>query len=212
MIVATCFALLSVWFIFNSAMKRDTHLHQLPHTPRILVVGTTGAGKTTLARSLSERLNIPHIEVDGIRHGPNWTETPDDLFRERVSAAIEGKPAWVIDGNYSVLRDITWARATTIIWLDYSFPVVFSQLFRRTISRSVHQTVLWNGNRESLWKHFFTRDSLLLWAFKTHWRRRRQLPRELTLPQHAHLQVIRFPYPSQTRRWLRTVTASKNVV
>ena len=119
-------------------------------TPRrIVVVGTSGAGKTTLASELAHLLNVPHIELDAYRHGPNWTETPDDIFRQKISDSLTGRD-WVVDGNYSVARDIVWTRATTVVWLDYSFHVAFSRLFRRTMSRYVKRTELWNGNREDL--------------------------------------------------------------
>ncbi len=87
---------------------------------RINVVGVTGSGKTTLARRLSDRLDIPHVELDALFWGPGWTETPDDVFRERVRQALAGE-RWVVDGNYSRIRDIIWPRADTIIWLDYSW-------------------------------------------------------------------------------------------
>jgi adenylate kinase family enzyme len=168
---------------------------------RVVINGTSGSGKTTLARQLSQLLDIPHVELDAFRHGPNWTETPDDIFRERVSGALQGD-CWVVDGNYSVLRDVVWPKATTVIWLDYPFPLVFWRLFWRTMRRSAKQEVLWNGNRESLWTQFFTKDSLFLWVLKTHWRRRKSLPLTFALPQYSHLRVIHHYSPRQTRKWL----------
>ena len=173
---------------------------------RVAVVGTTGAGKTTLARELASLLGAAHVELDAYRHGPNWTETPDDIFRERVSEALTGE-RWVVDGNYSVARDVIWSRATAIVWLDYPFPVSFWRLFRRTMRRGVMRTELWNGNKENLWGHFFTTDSLLLWAVRTHWRRRRSLPEAFALPEYAHLDVTRFRTPPAARRWLDSVAA-----
>ena len=85
---------------------------------RVVVVGTSGAGKTTLAGELARVLGVSHVELDAYRHGPNWTETPDDIFREKISGALTGQD-WVVDGNYSVARDIIWTRATTVVWLDY---------------------------------------------------------------------------------------------
>jgi adenylate kinase family enzyme len=40
--------------------------------PRIAVVGTSGAGKTTLSARLASRLDCPHVELDAFQHGPNW--------------------------------------------------------------------------------------------------------------------------------------------
>ena len=52
-----------------------------------VVTGDMGAGKTTLAGTLSSLLDAPHVEMDALRHGAKWVETPDNVFRERVSQA-----------------------------------------------------------------------------------------------------------------------------
>jgi adenylate kinase family enzyme len=170
---------------------------------RVVVIGTTGAGKTALARLLSSKLGVPHVEFDAYRHGPNWKETPDDVFRRNIQNALKSE-GWVADGNYSIARDIVWSNATTLIWLDYSFGLVFWRLFWRTIGRAVRRTELWNGNREAVWRHFLTTDSLFLWAFKTHWSRRRRLAAVFDGPEYAHLTVIRFRTPSQLSDWMRS--------
>ena len=176
---------------------------------RIAILGTTGSGKTTLSQSLSRLLQIPAVELDAIRHGPNWVETPDDEFCRRIAAALHGEN-WVVDGNYSVARDIIWPRATTLIWLDYSFPLVFWRLFRRTMRRGILRAPLWNGNKEDLWRHFLTTDSLFLWAVKTHWKRRRTLSEALASPDYAHIQILHFKSAKQTARWLETVSRAKS--
>ena len=172
---------------------------------RIVILGTTGSGKTTLAQRLSRLLGVPTVELDAIRHGPNWTETPDDLFRRRVADALRGE-GWVVDGNYSVARDIIWPRATMLIWLDYSFPLTFWRLFRRTMSRGIMRKKLWNGNTEDLWRHFFTKDSLFLWALKTHWRRRKSLESVLFTPEYSHIDVMRFKSARDTEKWLEGIS------
>src|SRR5262245_40756111 len=131
--------------------------------PRIVIVGTSGSGKTTLARRVAERLDIPHVELDALRHGPNWAPAPWDVFRARFEAATSG-PAWVVDGNYSAIRDAVWSKANTLVWLQYPFHIVFWRLWWRTIRRGISRQELWNGNRESLSTAFFSRDSILLWA------------------------------------------------
>ena len=50
----------------------------------------TGSGKTTVARRLSQRLAIPHVELDALRRGPNWILSPPDLFRQRAAQATGG--------------------------------------------------------------------------------------------------------------------------
>ena len=101
----------------------------------------------------------------------------------------------------------TWfgGRATALVWLDYPFPVVFWRLFRRTMVRSITGAELWNGNREILWRHFLTRDSLFLWAFQTHWNQRKAFSKLLAAPEYRHLAVLRFHSPKATDAWLNTI-------
>lgn len=172
---------------------------------RIVVVGTSGAGKTTLASELARLLGAPHVELDAYRHGPNWTETPDDIFRQSISDALTSRE-WVVDGNYSIARDIVWARATNIVWLDYPFNVTFWRLFRRTMIRYFTRAELWNGNREDLKGVLFARDSLFVWAFRRHWSRRKSYPIAFARPEYAHLEVLRFRSPRSADRWLKTLS------
>ncbi len=55
---------------------------------RISVIGTSGSGKTTLARKISQRLAIPHIELDYLYWKPNWVEVSEEIFRQRVADAL----------------------------------------------------------------------------------------------------------------------------
>ena len=171
---------------------------------RVVVGGSTSSGKSTFARALATRMNVPLIELDEIRHGPNWTETPDDRFRELVGARTSAD-AWVVDGNYQVLRDLTWGRADTLVWLDLSLPLILWRLFLRTNRRIFRREVLWNGNRERFANAYLSTDSLYLWVFRSFWRRRRVWPRTLAEPAYAHLAVHRFRTPGEADRWLASL-------
>src|SRR5258708_27788356 len=139
--------------------------NKLPH--RISIIGTTGSGKTTLARQVSQKLGIPHIEFDALHWEPNWTEASTEIFRARIEAAMQ-QDEWVTDGNYGIARDLTWSRATIIVWLDYPYLLAFSRLFRRTMKRLVSRELLWGNNRESWHVQFLTKDSLFLWVIRTY--------------------------------------------
>ena len=172
---------------------------------RLVVIGTSGAGKTTVAKRIASILDVPHIELDSYRYGPNWTRTPDDVVRDRLSEALRAE-AWVADGNYyRMARDVVWPRANTVLWLDYSIHVVMWRLFCRTMRRGILREERWNGNRERLWWHFCRRDSLFLWALKTHWSRRRTMPAAFARPEHAHLDVVHLRSTKSTNEWLGTL-------
>ena len=168
---------------------------------RISVVGTSGSGKTTLACRLAHLLVVPHVELDALHWGPNWTSTPPGRLRERLAQALSG-PRWVVDGNYSKVRDTVWARADTVVWLDYALPVIMGRLLWRTLRRMVTREELWSGNRESVRAVFFSRDSILLWALSTYRRRRREYPILFARPEYAHLRTVRLRSPRATKRWL----------
>lgn len=176
---------------------------------RFVVVGATGSGKSTLAERLAAPLGVPYVELDALYWDADWTEAPPDVFRARVDAATAG-PAWVVAGNYGGVRDLLWARAEAVVWLDYPFPLVLGRLTVRTFRRALTGEVLWNGNRESLWDHFqlWSEKSLFNWLARTYWRYRRELPALFAEPAHAHLEVVRLRSPREAEAWLAAAPAT----
>jgi adenylate kinase family enzyme len=176
---------------------------------RVSVAGISGSGKTTLARELAARLGVPHIELDALHHGPNWTEATPEELRERVEAALAAAPdGWVADGNYeSKLGDLVVSRADTFVWIDLPLPVALGRIARRTTSRLVHRTELWNGNRETIRNAILARDNLFSWAVKSHRRKRRQLPS--IGERHQHLSVVRLRSPREVAQFLESVSPSQ---
>lgn len=176
----------------------------LPHMQRIVVVGTSGSGKTTLTRQLSALLHIPAVELDALHWEANWTPAPLVVLRERVNVALSGE-AWAVDGNYSKVRDFTWGRADTVIWLDYSLWVVMRRVLWRTFSRIISREELWHGNRERLGNALFSKESILLWALQTHQKNRRTYTQLTSQPEYAHLYIVRHRSPQATRQWLASI-------
>ena len=172
---------------------------------RAIVIGTSGTGKTTFARQLAQAIGAPHTEMDALYWGPDWTPHPLAQFRAAVDAASAGE-RWVIDGNYTAVRDLLWPRATHIVWLDYSRLRVFSQVLRRTLQRGVRQTPLWAGNRESLGRAFFSRDSILLWSLTTFDKNRRRYADLRAHGAWPQLQWVALPNPRQAHAWLAAQT------
>ena len=170
---------------------------------RVNVVGTSCSGKTTLARALAERLGLPYVEFDALFWGPNWTEVPRPVFRERLRAAL-ATDAWVADGGYAIHRDITWQRVDTVVWLDYPLPTVLLRWARRTAKRIRSQEEFWpgTGNRESL-GNAFRRGGLLWWILRTHRGRRSRTLRQLAAAPDVRL--VRLRSPAATERWLASL-------
>jgi adenylate kinase family enzyme len=170
------------------------------------VVGATGAGKTTFAKTLAATLGVPYIELDSLFWEAGWREADLDEFRARVTEAIAGD-AWVVDGNYwTRIGGLVWTRADTVCWLDPPFINRFVRILRRTLRRSLARVELWNGNRESLRGAFLSRDSLLLFALRTAPGIKRR--GEERLAQFPHLEVYRFTSQRDADRWLGLVSAA----
>jgi adenylate kinase family enzyme len=166
---------------------------------RVCVVGTSGSGKTTFARRLACIVGRSHTELDVLHWGPNWTARPE--FVDLARAAADG-PAWVIDGNYSKVRDYVWRRSTAIIWLDYAFATVLSRAVLRTARRIVTRERIYAGNRESLRNALFHRDGIPWWVLRTYHRRRREYPALLASPEYAHAAVVRLSAPAEAEAFL----------
>jgi adenylate kinase family enzyme len=181
-------------------------MHSSPPSPqRIVVVGSTGSGKSTLARRLASLLDLVYWELDSLYWEPNWISTSEEIFQARV-AHVVGQERWVVDGNYSRLRDLIWPRADCIVWLDYSLPVVLARLVRRTVRRVVTRESCCNGNHETL-RRALSRDSVVLWALQTYARRRRDYPQQLAAQEARGATVIVHRTPAQTEAWIaRLVT------
>jgi len=169
---------------------------------RVAVIGSaSGNGKTTLGRELARRLGVRFVELDALVHGPNWVETPNDELR-RIVEPILAEEGWVVDGTYrGKLGDLVLRNADVVVWLDQPITVWLPRLVRRTSRRLNGREVLWNDNRETLRNTLFARDSLFLWAFRQHFRRRRVYPSEL-----APYPVVRLRSPREVERWLESAS------
>ncbi len=167
----------------------------------VVIASASGNGKTTLGRELARRLDVPFVELDALVHGPNWTEAPDAELRERVEPIVRSA-RWVIDGAYQhKLGDLVLRGADQVVWLDLPIRVWLPRLLRRTWRRVRGRETLWNGNRESLLTALWGWDSLVMFAARSHVRRRRTWPAEL-----AELPVVRLRTSGEVERFLNSIS------
>ena len=175
---------------------------------RVSVVGTSGAGKSTLSRALSAALDTGFLELDSVYHQPGWMPLPREEFRRRVSDVVAGE-RWVIDGNYtSNVKDLVWARADTVVWLDLPKRTVMRRIIWRSVNRAARRVELWNGNRER-WRNLFSVDkeqSVIAWAWQTHAATRAKLEAAMADPENAKLHFVRLKNPAEVRRFLSSVS------
>ena len=176
---------------------------------RIVITGTSGAGKTTLARTIATRLALPHIELDAINWQAGWRDLVRHDLPEFVRRVTEAAAAdqWVADGNYGPVRDVLWRRATHLVWLDYERPVIMRRVIARSLCRVVTRTELWpgTGNRERWW-YLLQASHPIRWAWDTWLRRRIETEERLAHPEVAHLLVFRLRHPREANGILAMLT------
>ena len=180
---------------------------------RINIIGCSGSGKSTLARALADVMGAEYIELDSFQHRENWRQASTEEFLGYVAEATRADK-WVIDGNYAKMRHLAWPLVDTIIWLDCPFWTCMNGVCRRTFLRWRKREVLWNGNREHLWSHFFTKKSLFLWVITSYRRRKILYDKLFASPELADKQLLRFRSKGEAAEWLekvRTTLASPAV-
>jgi hypothetical protein len=180
--------------------------HTLRGCQRILILGRTGSGKTTLARELAAAVGVPHVELDALYFGPNFSTAPLSVLRERTSAAIAGD-RWVTDGNKSAVRDLVWPRADTVIWLDYPVAVCLWRLGKRALWRTsvLKAQAAETDGKAGLARQFLSAAKGVLTALRSHRGQRREYPKMFAEQKNRHLAVLRLRSPRAARRWLAHV-------
>jgi adenylate kinase family enzyme len=163
-----------------------------------------------MARGVAAALAIPYFELDGVFHQPDWQPLDTEEFRRRVSE-FTAADAWVIDGNYSAVRDIVWSRADTVIWLDPPRHRVMRRLAARTLRRMATKAELWNGNRER-WSYLFRREeSVLLYAWTSHHKIRDNYLAAQSDPANARLSFVRLQTRAEAAALLREIAPGQKI-
>ncbi|SDF80733.1 Adenylate kinase [Blastococcus aurantiacus] len=170
-----------------------------PGVARILVVGSSGAGKTTMARALAERLGVPHTELDSLWHGPGWVPRPE--FEQDVEAMLT-TGRWVTEYQYRPVKDRLLTRAEAVVWLDHPFWLVAGRLLRRSLVRAVTRRAYWNGNRESFAMWLRPSHPLRIVFSPEFSAKRRRTEAELAAAAARGVVVVRLRGSRQADRWL----------
>ena len=158
---------------------------------RINVVGTSGCGKSTVGKRIAERLSVPYIQLDELYWKPNWAESTDEELFPKLEKALSGDE-WVLDGNYNRTTSIKWKRVQMVVYLDFPFRIVLYRIIRRSLLRGIKNEELWHGNKETLWKHLFTRDSMILWTIKRFSMNRKRYTELFEKPEYSHIKFVRL--------------------
>lgn len=168
---------------------------------RIAVIGCSGSGKSTLAAALAARLGLPYVATDGVFWTGDWRPVPHEESRACLGAAT-ARPAWVTDGNFDGDRDLLWARAELVVWLDLPLAVVLARVLRRNLRWWAGRERVWGGQRMTLAKALGGARH----ALASHGLKRRTYPGWLA--ELGGAQVVRIGSAKALARWLEGAPAA----
>lgn len=176
-----------------------------PHHPqRIQIIGPSCAGKTTLARTLGQRLGLPVTDLDELWWSPGWVQLGHAAMRERLQPLADS-PAWVVSGNYFPSSEpVLWPRVEWLIVLDFPLGLVTWRGLKRTVRRSLTGEPCCNGNREQLHRLLHP-EGVLVYTLRTWGRRHARYQTLADEPALAAARVTRLSGPGDLARWLDTL-------
>jgi adenylate kinase family enzyme len=177
---------------------------------RVVVIGSSGSGKSTFGRRLADACDLERIELDALNWGPGWTNRSADepaLFERLVAEAIAGD-RWVTDGNYRLAMQRTLPKATHLVWLDYPRRVIMPRVIRRSFLRAWDGEELWpgTGNREDF-RRWLDKDHPIRWAWDTFERRRKQYETLFAEPRLAAIEKHRLRQPREAQPLIERLAA-----
>jgi len=150
---------------------------------KIIILGSCGAGKSTLAKKLHDRLGLKLVHLDQLYWKPNWERTDSLDFRKKVEKLLKEKE-WIMDGNYRSTLDIRLPAADTIILLDFPRLICFFRLFKRRTKKD--RSDMLNGCKERL---TFELIKWVLWTFPQE--NRKQILNWLTEAQDKNVYILK---------------------
>ena len=162
---------------------------------RVLVIGNSGGGKSTLARQLGEKLGLPVIHLDVLFWKPGWVESDRDDYRARVIEALK-EPEWICDGNFTSTFGLRMALSDTIIWIDRPrLQCLFRAIWRAVTYRRGGRPDMAEGCDEKIDFEFYG----FIWTYD-----RKVRPKlEAALAEHGtHARLVRLTSDRETADFL----------
>lgn len=170
---------------------------------KIAIIGSGGAGKSTLARQLGEILSLPVYHLDALYWKPNWTPTPLEEW-EAMQTELLQRDAWIMDGNFGGTMRLRLQAADTIIFMDYpNWLCLWRVLKRRWKYQGRTRPDMGEGCPEKIDAEF------LSWVWNYRRTRRPGIVQRLAAYKTSKTILI-FTSPAQTNRFLQELTQSMN--
>ncbi len=167
---------------------------------KIVIIGTSACGKTTLAKKLSKILKCDCTDLDDLHWTTGWKQRDPSEKIALIEKAVE-KPSWVISGNYTKSASLIWPHSDMIIWLDIPLITLLFRATKRSIRRIIKKEICCSGNYET-WKLFFSSKSIIIWILKTYPRRKKAYTEFFKHPKKQTL--IRITKNSEYQKFMNT--------
>lgn len=168
---------------------------------RILILGPSGMGKTTLSRRLGERLRLPTLHLDTVYWIRDWQHLSKEDFHQWMAKYLANHRQWVIDGNYTNNRhfELRLKMADTIILLDYGSQAALKGIHERA-STYKHQvrSDMAEGCVEGI-------DQAFLQYVAMYYKTRMKWLKATVMQHRGHKRVLVFRSREETNRWLSTL-------
>jgi adenylate kinase family enzyme len=117
---------------------------------RFVIIGSGGAGKSTLARRLGEILNLEVLHLDKLHWRPDWQKPPKDEWEKNVGELLK-KDSWIMDGNFGGTMEMRLAACDTAIFLDLPRTVCLYRVFKRWLTyRNTNRPDMTEGCNEKI--------------------------------------------------------------
>lgn len=169
---------------------------------KIIIIGSGGAGKSTLAKQLGQKLELPVIHLDALFWRPGWDPMPKPEFLARMQEIMKSSQ-WIIDGNFGSTMDDRLQAADTIIFLHYSRYVCIQRaLKRRIMYHNKTRPDMGEGCAEKIDPTFLK----WIWDYPEE-----KAPQVLDkLVSHSLTKnIIILRSPKQTNKWIQSINSRK---
>ena len=167
---------------------------------RVAVIGSGGAGKSTLTLKLSAKTGLPVVHLDRLYWREGWVPVSKEVWLE-LQYDLLTRERWIIDGNYGSTMDLRLAAADTVIFLDTPRLVCLWRVFKRWLHRhyQTHNRTrpdMTAGNPERLTGEFLR----FVWSYP---KQKPALPEKLGRLEYAR--VVHLRTNRDVRCFLKTI-------